>query len=81
MLGKHGVSKWQVRPHPYDIKVSITKDGKEFAGEYYTQRGMVCVRYGGRAKGYSDWREPRIIDRPRALEGAGGKQIERSWRG
>ena len=23
------------------------KDGKEFEGEYYTQRGLVIVHYGG----------------------------------
>jgi hypothetical protein len=30
--------------------VSITKDGKEFEGEYYTKRGVVYVRYGSRRK-------------------------------
>ena len=32
------------------FKVSITKDGKQFEGEYHTNRGAVIVRYGGRQK-------------------------------
>ena len=50
--GKHGVSKWQRRGRPIRFhKVSVTDaHGKEFVGEYYTQRSMVYVRYGGRQK-------------------------------
>jgi len=33
------------------LKVGITsEDGKEFEGEYYTQRGKVIVHYGSRRK-------------------------------
>ena len=46
--GKHGVS--MANEPIRRLKVNLTKDGKEFEGEYYTERGLVIVHYGGRRK-------------------------------